>query len=127
MEYVKTCYNYKDWMCLFQYTRSMHRYGLSANYIQLKGKAQNKGAAMYMDERPKTTGNIVGFINNTKPGSTLKQPNCIFESREGNCVFVCAIKSIADREEQLNYNLNRVDTNMVSMDVVHPTIYPTFY
>ena len=78
--------------------------------------------------RPKTSGNIAGFINSTQPGSTLKQPNCIFESHEGNRVFVCAIKSIANGEELLiNYNLNRVDTNTVSMDVVHPTIYPNFY
>ena len=95
MEYVGPCYNYSDWMRLVQYTRSMHRYGLSSNYIQLKYKAQNKGATLYMDGRPKTTDNIVGFINNTQPGSTLKKPNCIFELCEGNRVFVCAIKSIA--------------------------------
>ena len=83
---------------------------------------------MYMDGRPKTTGNIAGFINSTQPGSTLKQPNCIFESRERNHDFVCAIKSIAAGEELLiNYNLNCVDTNTVSMVVVHPKIYPTFY
>ena len=100
---------------------------LSANYIQLKDKAQNKGATLYMDGRPKTIGNIAGFINSTQPGSTLKQPNCIFEAHEGNHVFVCAIKSIDGGEELLiNYNLNRVDTNLVTMDVVHPTIYPTF-
>ena len=81
-----------------------------------------------MDGRPKTTTNIVGPINSTQLGSTLKKPNCIFESCEGNRVFVCAIKSIVDGEELLiNYNLNRVDTNTFSMVVVHPTIYPTFY
>ena len=53
MEYVVPSYNYSDWMRLVQYTRSMHRYGLSANYIQLKGKDQNKGATLYIDERPK--------------------------------------------------------------------------
>ena len=101
----------------------MRRYSLSTNYIQLKDKAQNKGAMMYMDGRPKTTGNIAGFINSTKPGSTLKQPNCIFESREGNCVFVSPIKSIAvDEELFIDYNLNHVDTNNVSMVVVHQTI-----
>ena len=106
----------------------MCRYGLSTNYIKLKDKAQNKGAMLYMDGRQKTTSNIAGFINSTQLGYTLKQPNCIFESHEGNRVFVCAIKSIAAREELLiNYNLNRVDTNTVSMVVVHPTIYPTFY
>ena len=78
---------------------------------------------MYMDRRPKTTGNIAGFINSTQPGSTLKQPNYIFESREGNRVFVCAIKSIVDGEELLiDYNLNCVDTNNVSMVVVQQTI-----
>ena len=60
--------------------------------------------------------------------STIKQPKCIFEGHEGNRVFVCAIKSIAVGEKLfINYNLNRVDTNTDSMDVVHPTIYPTFY
>ena len=78
-------------MRLVQYTRSMRRYGLSANYIQLKDKAQNKGATLYIDGRPKITGNIVEFINSTQPGSTLKQFNSIFEAREGNHVFVCAI------------------------------------
>ena len=31
MKYVVPCYNYKYWMCLVQYTQSMHRYRLSAN------------------------------------------------------------------------------------------------
>ena len=106
----------------------MHRYGLSANYLQLKEKDPNKGATLYINRRPKITGNIAGFINSTQPRSTLKQPNCIFEACEGNYVFVCDIKSIVVGEELLIYcNLNRVDTNTVSMDVVHPTIYPTFY
>ena len=83
---------------------------------------------MYIDLRPKITRNIARLINSTQPRSTLKKPKCIFEGSEGNHVFVCAIKSIAVGEELLiNYNLNRVDTNTVSMDVVHPTIYPTFY
>ena len=94
MEYVGPSYNYSDWMHLVQYTWSMHRYGLSANYIQLKDKSQNKGATLYIDGRTKKTRNIAGFINSTQPGSTLKQPNCIFEGCEGNCVFVCFIKSI---------------------------------
>ena len=85
----------------------MHGYGFSANYIQLKDKAQNKGATLYKDERPKTTSNIARFINSTQLGSTLKQPNYIFEGCEGNCVFVCAIKSIVAGEYLLiNYNLN---------------------
>ena len=106
----------------------MCRYGLSTNYLKLKDKDQNKRATLYIDGMPKTTGNIVGFINSTQPGSTLKKPNCIFEVREENHVFAWAIKSIATGEELIiNYNLNRVDTNTVSMDVIHPTIYPTFY
>ena len=70
----------------------MHMYGLLAIYLQLKDKDQNKEKMVYIDARPNSTGNIVGFINTTQLGSTLKQPNCIFESREGNSVFVCAIK-----------------------------------
>ena len=72
--------------------------------------------------------NIAGFINSTQPRSAHEQRKCIFEGSEGNCVFACSIKLIAIGEELfINYNLNRVDTNTVSMDVVHPTIYPTFY
>ena len=75
-----------------------------------------------MDGRTKTTTNIVGSKNSTQLGSTLKKPNCIFESCEGNYVFVFAIKSIVAGEELLiNYNLNCVDTNTVSMVVVQPT------
>ena len=82
---------------------------------------------MYINGRSKATGNIAGFINITQLRSTIKQTNYIFEGHEGNRVFVCAIKSIAAGEDALiNYNLNRVDTNTVTMDVVHPTIYPTF-
>ena len=83
---------------------------------------------MYIYKRTKETGNIAGFINSTQPGPKNKQPNCIFEGNERNRVFVCAIKSIDGGEELLiNYNLNQVYTNMVTMDVVHPIIYPTFY
>ena len=42
---------------------------------------------MYINGRPKEIGNIVGFINSTHPRSTNKQPNCIFEAREGNHIF----------------------------------------
>ena len=106
----------------------MRRYGLLTNYIQLKDKAQNKGATLYIDRRPKTTSNIAGFKNSSQPGSTIKQPNCILESHKGNHFFVCAIKSIVVGKKLLiNYNFNRVDTNTVSMVVVHPTIYPDFY
>ena len=85
----------------------MHIYGLSTHYIQFKDKDQNKGAMLYINGRPKKTTNIAGFINSTQPGSTLKKPNYIFEGLEGNCVFVCDIKSIDAREDMLiNYNLN---------------------
>jgi hypothetical protein len=43
----------------------MRRYGLAANYIQLKDNDQNKGETIYIDGRPKTMGNISGFINRT--------------------------------------------------------------
>ena len=79
----------------------MCRYGLSINYLQQKDKDQSKGTMLYIDRRPKATENIVGFINNTQLGSTLKQPNCIFKGHEGNHVFVCAIKSIFVGEEFL--------------------------
>ena len=83
---------------------------------------------MYIERRPKSIGNIAAFINSTKPGSIVKQPNCIFNDHEGNCVFVCSIKSIdIGKDFLINYNLNRVDINTVTMGVVHLTIYPTFY
>ena len=76
---------------------------------------------------PKATRNIAGIINSTQPRSTLKQPSYIFEGHEANRVFVCGIKLTAIGEEILiNYNLNRVDTNIVTMGVVHLTIYPIF-
>jgi hypothetical protein len=126
MEYVGPCYNYKDWMRLVQYTGNMRRYGLSANYLELKNNNQSKIASMYIDGRPKASGNIAGFINNTQPRGTNKQPNCIFEGREGNRVFVCAIKSIAAGEELLiNYNLNRIDTDVDTSGVVHITFHQT--
>ena len=85
----------------------MHRDRLSTNYLQLKDKDQNKGAMLYIDVRPKATRHIVGFINNTQIGSTIKKPNYIFEGREGNHVFICSIKSIDAGEEFLiNYILN---------------------
>jgi hypothetical protein len=41
---------------------------------------------------------------------TTKKPNCIFEAREGNRIFVCATKIIGPGEELLiDYNLNRID------------------
>ena len=49
----------------------MHIYGLSTNYLQLKDKDQNKGVTLYIDGRPKATGNHARFINSTQPRSTL--------------------------------------------------------
>ena len=64
---------------------------------------------MYIDGRPNSFGNIVGFINSTRPETTNKQSNFIFEGRQGNCIFVCATKSIVAGEELLiDYNLNRI-------------------
>jgi hypothetical protein len=88
----------------------MWRYRVSANYIQLLDKNQKKGETMYIDGRPKATGNIVGFIISTRPVATTKKSNFIFEAREGNRIFVCATKKIIPGEELLiNYNLNRID------------------
>jgi hypothetical protein len=63
---------------------SMRRYAVTANYIQLKDNNHNKGVTMYIDGRPKASGNIAGLINSTRPRTTRKKPNCIFEGREGN-------------------------------------------
>jgi hypothetical protein len=42
--------------------------------------------------------------------TTTKKPNCIFEAREGNHIFVCATKTIVPGEELLiDYNLNQID------------------
>ena len=88
----------------------MQRYGVAANYIQLVYNNQNKGATIYIDGRPKATGNIAGFINSTRPVATTKKPNCIFEARDGNCILVCETKTIVPCEELLiDYNLNRID------------------
>ena len=126
MEYVGPCYNYRDWMRLVQYTRNMHRYRLSANNLELKNNNQSKGASMHIDGRPKALGIIAGFINNTQPGSTNKQPNCIFKGHEGNRVFVCAIKSITQGEELfINYNLNQIDIDADTSGVVHITFHQT--
>ena len=96
----------------------MRRYGVAANYIQLVENNQNKGATMYIDGRPKASGNVVGFINSTRPVITTKQPNFIFETREGNRIFVCASKTIVPGEELLiHYNLNRIDGGDVAMGV----------
>jgi hypothetical protein len=43
----------------------MHRYALVVNYIQLINKDKNKGETIYIDGKPKSSGNIVGFIKNT--------------------------------------------------------------
>ena len=109
---------------LFNIKKSMHRYALSTNYIQWKENDQTKRFSMYIDGRPKATGNNVSFINITRPSSTNTQPNCIFEACEGNEFFVCTIKSISTREELLiDYYLNHIDTNKVTIMRVVSTIY----
>ena len=111
-------------MRIVRYKKSMCRYALLANYIQQKKNDQSKRFSMYIDGRPKATINIAGFINSTRPSSTSKQLNCIFEAREGNEVFVCAIQSISAGEELLiDYHLNRIDTNKVTIMRVVSTIY----
>jgi hypothetical protein len=92
MDYVGPCYNYNNWMRLVRYMRSMRRYAVTTNYIQLINKDKNKGATIYIDGRPKASNNIAGFINNTRPETTNTQSNCIFEGCEENQVVMCAIK-----------------------------------
>jgi hypothetical protein len=124
-EYVGPCYTYGVWLRLVQYMPSMRRYALAANYIQLKDNNKNKGATVYIDGRPKASGNIAGLINSTRPGTTRKEPNCIFEEREGNRIFVCAVKTITAGEELLiDYNLNRVDPGTSSFATVQKPLYP---
>ena len=65
MEYVGPCYDYKSWMHIVRYKKSMRRYALFANYIQQQDNNQSKSVAIYIDGRPKATGNIAGFINST--------------------------------------------------------------
>ena len=80
---------------------------------------------MYIDGRPKALGNIAGLINSTRPGTTRKEPNCIFEEREGNRIFVCAVKTIMTGKELLvDYNLNRVDPGTSSFATVQNPLYP---
>ena len=79
----------------------MWRYGVAANYTQIKDRDHNKGESMYIDGRPKEIGNIASFINSTWPTITNKWPNCIFEGHEGNRIFLCVIKSIVAGKELL--------------------------
>jgi hypothetical protein len=73
---------------------------------------------VYIDGRPKVSGNIAGLINSTRPRTTRNQPNCIFEGREGNRIFVCEVKTIVAGEEFLiDYDLNRIDGSTVIMGV----------
>jgi hypothetical protein len=64
MDYVGPCYKYNDWISLVWYMRSMWRYALASNYIQLINNDKNKGVTIYIDGRHKASGNIAGFINN---------------------------------------------------------------
>ena len=94
----------------------MHRYTFSLSYIQCKENDQIKMFTMYIDRRPNTIGNILGFINSSQPMSTNKLVNCIFKAHEGNHVFVCGIKSISAGEDLLiDYNLNCIDTKKISI------------
>ena len=80
---------------------------------------------MYIDGRPKASRNIVGLINSTRPRMTRKESNCIFEEREGNRIFVCAVKTIkAGKELLVDYNMNRVDPRTSSFAMVQNPLYP---
>ena len=61
MEYVGPSYNYSDWMRLVQYTRSMRRYGLSVNYLQLKDKDKIKEKHCTLTEVQKKLGIVQGL------------------------------------------------------------------
>ncbi len=83
--------------------------------------------SMYIDGRPKESGNIAGFINNTQLRATNKQPNCIFKGCEGNCGFVCNIKSIVVGEQLLlSYNLYQINTCANTSEVLHITSHQTY-
>ena len=47
MEYVRPLYKYNHWLMLVQYMRSMRRYGVSANYIQLPEHNKKRGDYVY--------------------------------------------------------------------------------
>ena len=78
-----------------------------------------------INSNTKASRNIAGLINSTRPGTTRKEPNCIFEEREGNRIFVCAVKTImAGKELLIDYNLNRVDPGTSSSSTVQKPLYP---
>jgi hypothetical protein len=73
---------------------------------------------MYIDGSPKALGNIAGLMKSTRPGTTRKHPNCIFEEREGNRIVICTVKTIVSGEDLLiNYDLNRIDGSTAIMGV----------
>ena len=81
---------------------------------------------MYIDGRPKATQNIARFINDTWPTKTNKQPNSIFEEHEGNRELVCTIASIdVGKDLLIDYNLNRIDTEIVIVGEAHILFYAT--
>ena len=65
MEYVRPCYDYSSWMQILRYKKSMARHALGTNYIQQNVSEQSKTTNTYIEGRPKSSENIVGFINST--------------------------------------------------------------
>lgn len=119
MDNVRPCYDYNDWMQLVRYRKGMRRYALAASYIQLININKNKEMTIYIEQRPKASCNIVGFINDKWLKTSNKQPNCIYEGCEGNWVVMCTIKKIDPREELLvDYHLNQIDTSTNSVWVL---------
>jgi hypothetical protein len=53
MEYVGPLYKYNHWLMLVQYTQSMWRYGVAANYIQLLDNIKIKGQLCILMEGQK--------------------------------------------------------------------------
>ena len=47
----------------------MHIYRICANYNEMKENNRRKGYSIYIDGRPKSRQNVVGFINSTHPGT----------------------------------------------------------
>ena len=61
-------------MWMVQYKQGMWIYKVATNYILLRDNDKIKGGSMYTDRRPKESGNIVGFINNTHLRQQIRNP-----------------------------------------------------
>ena len=64
----------------------------------MKENNLNKGYSIYIDGKAKACRNVVGFINNSHPGSTKKLPNSEFVESKDNKVMATTIKSISTQK-----------------------------